>query len=232
MIAFKIKEMGKKKCSAKQLAALARGRKIRQKQLTKKTKSTYKRCPTKRSKKRTGEEYGPDGNPIEILEEEIPYDPPEIEPYQEELWEETTHKKENKKEEPKIELQSKPKELATPQEAKQDKKNAVMFAKIKKKLETDPALKNKVKNEKTVKVAYNGVSTKVPISMLPKNATFWDKYGGQIKDLAMLGIVGYGFKKVLNGVNAITGTIQNGWNGVKDTSSGFLNGVGNLINYW
>ena len=183
--------MPKKKCSPKQLAALARGRAKRQKKIT---KGKYK-C--KNIKRRTRDNY--DGQPPM---EEYPMMPPEdyIPPPPARDFPNPSDYPDPPSvdnppnNQPVINLYSKPPEMATQKEQNEIKKDNMMFAKIKNELEQNPKYRNP--QEPTIKIAYNGIPIDVPVSMIPKDKDFLTKYGEQIKNgliaAGCLGVLGFG----------------------------------------
>ena len=238
--------MPKKKCTPKQLAALARGRAIRQKKIT---KASYKKpkCKSNKTKRKTGEDYTDD--------EIYSYMPPEFsQDYQPEpvspekyLPPPPTHDFPNPSDYPDppindedqpiaetpklhlpvIQLNSTPPEKATAKEKKQDKEDQKLFNKIKTTLESDPKYKNT--QEPTVTMAYNGIPIKVPMSLMPKDKTFYEKYGGMIKDLAMIGLMGYGGSKILHLAGAPFRAIGTAKDGAKTGTRTVLHGLANLL---
>ena len=273
--------MVKRKCTKKQLAALARGRAIRKSKMMKKTKATLIATPV--------EEFIKDGRVHKIInvsrpedkeEKETPYPPPTYDkqekgisyppPTYDKQEKETpnpppTYKRQEKETSYPIVLYNKQnvkKENVKKENLKKEKLNiknglelgnylSKKFLEAFNKTQNEDILKNedinkirseirnweKITNEKTKTVIYNGEKIEIPLSLLPDDKTFLEKHGEVIKNAFVstlaLSILGYGgyhgykfFKKyILPFLLSVASTIE----ATTETGGKVVDKAGNII---
>ena len=205
--------MVKRKCTKKQLAALARGRAIRLAKLRKKTKTLYSTIPT--------EEKNENSEIIKVIKIGKPIEDKSYPEFLNKRKEEdktyypiieykgTKDKKQEKKEKLTIKSGLELGNYLSKKLLEGDKNNK---PKIEKMLTYDKDSISKIKseirnwekitNEPTKSILYNGEKIDIPISLLPEDKTFLERHGETIKNafisaltLSVLGYGGYhGFK--------------------------------------